>query len=118
MSGATLAPDAPYKLEMQVMLVGVSGPHKGYTAWASIDLPPGKGFTDQEVQQRLANAAEAAGEHFRLAGRHEFLQELLSEQSGIAGAQFAAPGPDSFRLTAPEERRMEIERSREDEGDE
>jgi hypothetical protein len=95
-----LATDGPFKIEMKVKLIGVSGEYEGYEAWVDIDLPPGKVPTDEDIEKRLANALEAAGDSFRLADRKDFVRGLLCEQAGV-DMNFSVPGPNEFRLSTP-----------------
>jgi hypothetical protein len=90
-----IATYAPFKIEMKVMLVGEGGEYDGYTAWADIDLPPGKIPTQEVIDNRIHEAMRQQG--FRLATRHEFVGELLEERTGTGG--WAVPGLDQFEFS-------------------
>ena len=91
-----IATDGPFKIEAKVLLIGISGEYKGYEAWASVDLPPGKVPSDAEFTKLMANSQKEIGDNFRLATRHEFVSALLAERTG--GVKVSVPGLDVFRL--------------------
>ena len=89
-----MALDGPFKVELTVF--GVVGE---YSVQAKIDLRPGTVPNDEAIQKAIRNAANAISEaqpDARLATRHEFVRELLSERA--PGVRFAVPGPNGFRL--------------------
>lgn len=94
-----IAPNGPFKLELQVAIISDSDPSN--IGWVKFDLPPGVVPTAATIEKALQEVAEMpqiiqAGD-YRLMGRHEFVDELLSERSGGMSG-FAIPGRDEFDI--------------------
>ena len=90
-----IAPHGPFTIEISVAFSNEAGD----VAKAKIDLPPGTVPTIDDMAIVLRNAvAQLAENDMGLVpmGRHEFVEHLFEEKTGMGG--FAIPGPDEFEI--------------------
>lgn len=91
----SMAPDGPFTVTIEFNLTDGD-----QIAKASYECPPGVLPTAEMVTEAARQVRkqihDQLNDSFRWMGRHEFVQDAMSERT--FGVKFAVPGPDKFGM--------------------